>query len=91
MFFVAQVLSWLRAHPMATSATGGISGFLTWLLQHGEGFSLLFRLVGGFFGAALTVLCFILALPRVVRFVRRWRRLGFAKADGDEPPFLPGK
>lgn len=88
---VSHVLAWLRAHPLATTAAGGASGFFTWLLQYGEGISLLLKLVGGFFGAALTILCFVLALPRAVRFVRRWRKLGFAKADGDEPPFLPGK
>ncbi|WP_438482732.1 hypothetical protein [Oleiharenicola lentus] len=85
LYLVAQA----KSHPLVIAATGASSGLFTWLVTWGEHLTLLFRVVGGFFGCALTVLCFILALPRAVRFYQRWRTKGLAGADGTEPPFLP--
>lgn len=91
MALVASFFAFLRAHPIAAAATGATSGAATWVVTYGEHLALAFRLVAAAGGCLLTLLCVLFALPRFVRFCRRWRAKGFSKADGDEPPFLPGK
>ncbi|EIQ01628.1 hypothetical protein OpiT1DRAFT_00200 [Opitutaceae bacterium TAV1] len=70
-----------RQHPLAVSIVGASGGAFSWIITWGEELALIFRLVGGFFGALLAIASFLFVLPRLLRFLRGWRRNGISKAD----------
>lgn len=68
-------------YPGSVAAVGAMSGIGTWFLTHAETLLLVFQLVGGFFGCLLTIVSFVLVLPKVARFAIRAVRQGFTRAD----------
>jgi hypothetical protein len=78
---VQRVVALAEAHPIRLSLTGATSGLFAWFVAHAEGIKLTFQLIGGGLGAILAAISLLLALPRLFRFIRAWRRRGFTKAD----------
>ena len=81
-----------RERPLAVAtvgATGGLGGwFVAWL----DMATRLFQFISVFFGAALAVGAFIMFLPKMVRFLRKWRATGLSTADREsDAPFPPTK
>lgn len=71
----------VRRHPFITSVVGAGGGAFSWIINYGEEIALVFRLIGGLFGALLAIVSFLFVLPRLLRFLRRWKVKGIVNAD----------
>lgn len=77
--------SFAQAKPAVVAAGGAVVGAGGVAATWAHDLELLFRLIGGFFGALGAIIAVLLVTPRVVRFVRAWRRRGFLAADIETP------
>jgi hypothetical protein len=71
----------VKLNPLFVAVSGSFGGFTAWLISHGQTISLLFQVVGGFFGCLLAIVSFIFVLPKLVRFVKGIFKRGFEQAD----------
>lgn len=79
--FFAFMFARANEKPLLVAASGAAGGLGAWFVTWSDHFIRIFQLVGGLFGCLLAVVSFILALPRVLRFVRAWRARGLLSAD----------